>query len=71
MMAGFMETLCNACDSLFSACQEEGICDTTMAETLLQPCALIHQAFTAPEGKNERGRCESVCMLNVIELHAA
>ena len=37
LMVGFMETLYNACDSLFSACQEGGICDTTMAGTLPQP----------------------------------
>lgn len=52
-----METLCNAGDSLFSACQEERICDTTMAETLLQPGALIHQAFTAPEGDVDPFAC--------------
>lgn len=69
-MVGFMETLYNACDSLFSACQEGGICDTTMAGTLLQPRALMHPPFTAPEGEMSEGECESVCMLNVIELCA-
>lgn len=54
-MVGFMETLYNARDSLFSACQEGGICDTTMAGTLLQPRALMHPPFTAPEGKMSRG----------------
>lgn len=50
-MVGFMETLYNACDSLFSACQEGGICDTTMAGTLLRARA----PFTAPEGKMSEG----------------
>lgn len=55
LMVGFMETLYNACDSLFSACQEEGICDTTMTGTLLQPHALMHPPFTAPEGEMSEG----------------
>lgn len=55
LMVGFMETLYNACDSLFSACQEGGICDTTMAGTLLQPRALMHPPFTVPEGKMSEG----------------
>lgn len=48
-----METLYNACDSLFSACQEggAGCCGTTMAGTLPQSNALIHPPFTAPGGK--------------------
>lgn len=54
-MVGFMETLYNVCDSLFSACQEEGICDSTMAGTLLQPCALMHPPFTAPEENMSEG----------------
>lgn len=54
-MVGFMETLYNACDSLFSACQEEGICDTTIAGTHPQPNALRHPPFTAPEGKMSGG----------------
>lgn len=55
LMVGFMETLYNACDSLFSACQERGICDTTMAGSLLQPRALMHPPFMAPEGKMREG----------------
>lgn len=54
-MVGFMETLYNACDSLFSTCQAGGICDTTMAETLLQSHALMHPLFTASEGKMSEG----------------
>lgn len=54
-MVGFMETLYNARDSLFSACQDEGICDTTMVGTLLQPYALMHPPFTAPVGKMSEG----------------
>lgn len=56
-MVGFMETLYNACDSLFSACQEGGICDTTMAGTHRQPHALMHPQFTALEGKMSEGDC--------------
>jgi len=55
-MVGFMETLYNACDSLFSACQEEGICDTTMAGTLLQIHALMCQLFTAPKEEMREGK---------------
>lgn len=55
LMVGFMETLYNACDSLFSACQDAGICDTTMVGTLLQPYALMHPPFTAPVGKMKEG----------------
>lgn len=55
LIVGFMETLYNACDSLFSACQEGGICDTTIAGTLLQPYALMHPPFTAPQGKMSEG----------------
>ena len=51
-MVGFMETLYNVGDSLLSACQEGGICDTTIAATLLQPHALMHPA---PEGKMSKG----------------
>lgn len=69
MMVGFMETLYNASDSLFSACQEGWICGTTMAGTLLQPNALMHQ-HPQLRGENERERSESVCMLNVTELCA-
>lgn len=54
-MVGFMETLYNASDSLFSACQEGGICDTTVAGTILQSRALIRPPFTAPEGKTSEG----------------
>ncbi len=54
-MVGFMETLYNACDSLFSACQEGGICDTTMTGTILQPHALIRPQFKALEGKMSEG----------------
>lgn len=60
-MAGFMETLYNACDSLFSACQEEGICDATMAGILLQIRALMHPAAAAPEGRMNEGNV-NVCM---------
>lgn len=45
-MVGFMETLYNGCDSLFSACQEEGICDATMAGTLLQIHALLQPSLS-------------------------
>lgn len=32
-----------------------GICDTTMAGTLLQPYALMHPPLTAPEGNMSEG----------------
>lgn len=56
-MAGFMETLYNACDSLFGACQEEGICDATMARILLQIRALMHPLAPAPKGRMSEGKC--------------
>lgn len=51
LMVGFMETLYNAPDSLFSACQEDRICDTTMAGALVQPRALMLPLLTALRGE--------------------
>lgn len=56
LMVGFMETLYNACDSLFSACQEGGdLWHYNGRDTPAAPHALTHPPLTAPEGKLSEG----------------
>lgn len=61
LMVGFMETLYNAGDSLFSACQEEGICDTTMAGLLLESHVVMYPLFPQDEKISCNVKYHSYC----------